>query len=758
MFSFACQKRTRKAPATFEAREARIKGYSPLLIPKEMGSIQKIQVAPLEDFCVTPISSRLRDEPYGQVYALSAARQLQADSSNMPFPVTTLSREKVNSKSPQAFRIYKFKKYISAEHAQSETEGILNHLLEETRKYMNHLGDYDVIVIGAGHAGIEAAHAAATLGARTAVFTMSLDAIGNMPCNPSIGGTAKGTLVRELDALGGVMGLAADATYLQSRMLNKGKGPAVHALRVQTDRKRYHEYMKHALELTPGLAIHQAEVVSIETENGRVKGVVTQLNGEYSAKCVVIATGTNLGGKIFVGDAWYASGPDGMHAANALTDSLKAAGLPLRRFKTGTPARVHRRSIDFSKLECQPGDPDNELQPFSFMTDAPMHNKVECWIAYTNPETHRIILDNIQRSPLYGGMIEGVGPRYCPSIEDKVVRFAGKDRHPIFVEPCGENTEEMYLQGASSSLPEDVQNAFYRSIKGFENIEIMRPAYAIEYDCVDPTSLEATLESKVVRGLYGAGQFNGTSGYEEAAAQGLLAGLNAARNALGKEQLILPRHTSYLGTLVDDLVTKGVMDPYRMMTSRSEYRLTLRQDNADQRLTPIGREYGLVQDDRWAKYQHTQSILEAERRRLHETHLRTADLRTAMEAAGLAPAAEGGIAEELLRRPEISYPLLAGVIGWGEQITPMLAERLETEIKYAGYIARQDRMIRDVARHEKTLIPDDFEYSNLTGLTLEAREKLARIRPKNLGQAGRIPGVSPSDVAQLSIALAARGK
>ena len=332
-------------------------------------------------------------------------------------------------------------------------------MLEETRKYMNHLGDYDVIVIGAGHAGIEAAHAAATLGARTAVFTMSLDAIGNMPCNPSIGGTAKGTLVRELDALGGVMGLAADATYLQSRMLNKGKGPAVHALRVQTDRKRYHEYMKHALELTPGLAIHQAEVVSIETENGRVKGVVTQLNGEYSAKCVVIATGTNLGGKIFVGDAWYASGPDGMHAANALTDSLKAAGLPLRRFKTGTPARVHRRSIDFSKLECQPGDPDNELQPFSFMTDAPMHNKVECWIAYTNPETHRIILDNIQRSPLYGGMIEGVGPRYCPSIEDKVVRFAGKDRHPIFVEPCGENTEEMYLQGASSSLPEAFLNA-----------------------------------------------------------------------------------------------------------------------------------------------------------------------------------------------------------------------------------------------------------------------------------------------------------
>ena len=620
---------------------------------------------------------------------------------------------------------------------------------------MDFLGNYDVVVVGAGHAGIEAAHAAAMLGAKTAIFTLTLDFIGNMPCNPSIGGTAKGHLVREIDALGGLMGIAADATFLQSRMLNRGKGPAVHSLRVQTDRKRYHMWMKHALELTPNLEIHQAEIVRLDVQNGHVCGVVTALGGYYSCKCVVIATGTALGGRIFVGEAHYDGGPDGTHAATALTKDLTAHGVPLRRFKTGTPARVHRRSIDFSQLECQPGDPDSELQPFSFLTDAPMHNKVECWVAYTNPETHRIILDNIQRSPLYGGMIEGVGPRYCPSIEDKVVRFAGKDRHPIFVEPCGENTEEMYLQGASSSLPEDVQNAFYRSIKGFENIEIMRPAYAIEYDCVDPTSLEATLESKVVRGLYGAGQFNGTSGYEEAAAQGLLAGLNAARNALGESQLILPRQSSYLGTLVDDLVTKGVMDPYRMMTSRSEYRLTLRQDNADQRLTPIGREYGLVQDDRWAKYQHTQSILEAERRRLHETHLRTADLRTAMEAAGLAPAAEGGIAEELLRRPEISYPLLAGVIGWGEQITPMLAERLETEIKYAGYIARQDRMIHEVARHEKTLIPEDFSYECLTGLTLEAREKLARIRPKNLGQAGRIPGVSPSDVAQLSIALAA---
>lgn len=620
---------------------------------------------------------------------------------------------------------------------------------------MNHLADYDVIVIGAGHAGIEAAHAAARLGARTAIFTMSLDGIGNMPCNPSIGGAAKGTLVREVDALGGLMGLAADATYLQSRMLNKGKGPAVHALRVQTDRSRYHAYMKQALELTPGLAIHQAEVVELVIRQGRVEGVRTQLHAEYGAKCVVLATGTNLGGRIFVGDASYASGPDGQHAACALTESLRAAGLPLRRFKTGTPARVHRRSIDFDKLERQPGDPDAELQPFSFMTEAPMHNRVDCWIAYTNPETHKIILDNIHRSPLYGGMIEGIGPRYCPSIEDKIVRFAGKDRHPIFVEPCGENTEEMYLQGASSSLPEDVQNAFYRSIRGFEHLEILRPAYAIEYDCIDPTALEPTLECKAVGGLYGAGQFNGTSGYEEAAAQGLLAGLNAARAALGKSQLVLPRHTSYLGTLVDDLVTKGVLDPYRMMTSRSEYRLTLRQDNADTRLTPIGWEYGLVQPDRWAKFQHTQQILEAERARLHAAHLRTAPLQAAMTAAGLAPAAEGGVAEELLRRPEISYPLVAQVIGWGAEITPMLAERLETEIKYAGYIARQDRMIREVARHEKTRIPDDFCYDVLTGLTLEAREKLSRIRPLNLGQAGRIPGVSPSDLAQLSIALAA---
>ena len=618
---------------------------------------------------------------------------------------------------------------------------------------MNHLDDYDVIVVGAGHAGIEAAHAAAMLGARTAVFTISLDFIGNMPCNPSIGGTAKGHLVRELDALGGLMGRAADETYLQSRMLNRGKGPAVHSLRVQTDRKRYHMVMKHLLEQTPNLYIHQAEITGVDIADGKVRGVFTNLDGYYGAKCVVIATGTSLGGRIFVGSAHYDGGPDGQHAATALTECLRAAGLPLRRFKTGTPARVHRRSIAFDRLQRQPGDPDDQLQPFSFLTRTPMHNKVECYIAYTNPETHRIIRENIGRSPLYGGLIEGVGPRYCPSIEDKVMRFADKDRHQVFVEPCGEDTEEMYLQGLSSSLPEDVQNAMYHSIVGFEKLEIMRPAYAIEYDCVDPTALAPTLECKAVQGLYGAGQFNGTSGYEEAAAQGLLAGLNAGRAALGKSQLVLGRHTSYLGTLVDDLVTKGVMDPYRMMTSRSEYRLTLRQDNADERLTPIGREYGLVTDERWAVFQRDMEVKAAELKRLEHITVKAAELAPLCAAAGVEMGATGGPAAELLRRPGVTYALVAQVIGWGEGVTPMMAQRIETEIKYAGYIARQQRAIREVQRRETVAIPEGFDYSALQGLTLEAREKLARIRPRNLGQAGRIPGVSPADEAVLSLAL-----
>lgn len=624
---------------------------------------------------------------------------------------------------------------------------------------MDKLGTYDVIVIGAGHAGIEAAHAAARLGARTAVFTLSLDFIGNMPCNPSIGGTAKGHLVREVDALGGLMGLAADATYLQSRMLNRGKGPAVHSLRVQTDRKRYHIWMKHALEQTANLDIHQGEIVGVDVQDGKVCGVFTNLHGYYACKAVVIATGTNLGGRIFVGDAHYDSGPDGTHAATALTRCLVENVFTLRRFKTGTPARVHRRSIDFSKLECQPGDPDAELQPFSFMTRVPMHNKVNCYIAYTNPATHKVILDNLHRSPLYGGDIQGVGPRYCPSIEDKVVRFKEKERHPVFVEPCGEDTEEMYLQGLSSSLPEAVQNEMYRTIAGFEHLEIMRPAYAIEYDCVDPTTLKPTLESKVVGGIYGAGQFNGTSGYEEAAVQGFVAGVNAALKLLGREPLVLKRSDGYIGTLIDDLVTKGTEEPYRIMTSRSEYRLLHRQDNADERLTPIGYRIGLIPAAQAQAVAEKYEAVRREQRRLEHTGVPAGPaLNAFLQSRGSAEVVSSARLADLLRRPELHYAELAPFDPERPELPAAVTRQVEIRVKYAGYLQRQEQQIEAFRREESRLLPEDADYASIAGLRLEARQKLADIRPRSIGQAGRISGVSPADIAVLLIWLSQRNE
>lgn len=613
------------------------------------------------------------------------------------------------------------------------------------------LGSYDVAVVGGGHAGIEAAVAAARLGTKTVLFTLSLDAIGNLPCNPSIGGTAKGHLVREIDALGGCMGIAADATFLQSRMLNRGKGPAVHSLRVQTDRAAYHAYTKELLENTPNLDIKQAEIIEIMVKDGAVAGLVSKLHAVYSAKTIILATGTYLGGKISVGEASYASGPDGIAAAENLVTCLRGLGLPMLRFKTGTPARVHRRSIDFSKLERQPGD--DHIVPFSFLTHEKMENKVDCYIAYTNQRTHEVIQKNLHRSPMYSGMIEGIGPRYCPSIEDKVVRFADKNRHQIFVEPCGADTNEMYLQGMSSSLPEEVQNEMYRTISGFENLEIMRPAYAIEYDCIDPLALKATLECMDIAGLYGAGQFNGTSGYEEAAGQGLLAGVNAARRVQGKPPVIMSRQQSYLGTLADDLVTKGVSDPYRMMTSRSEYRLYLRQDNADERLTPLGRELGLVDDRRWAEFEAVMLAKRNEIQRLETTRITPARANLVLDKIGGSPIKTGVLASDLLKRPEVTYASLAEMLSDDLQTDPELAYRVETEIKYEGYIKRQLEQIESVKKHEKMLIPEKFDYSSLTGLRLEAREKLGKIRPHSLGQAGRIPGVSPNDISQLSLAL-----
>ena len=614
-------------------------------------------------------------------------------------------------------------------------------------------GNFDVAVIGAGHAGIEAALASARLGCHTAVFTINMDAVGNCPCNPSIGGTAKGHLVREIDALGGEMGKTADACTLQSRMLNLGKGPAVHSLRAQIDRNQYARVMKHKLELCPNLEMKQAEVVDLFRENDAWR-LTTRLGAQYTCKAVVLATGTFLGGKIFVGDVSYAGGPDGMFPATELAGALSCLGIELRRFKTGTPARVLRSSIDFTDLEEQRGD--EPVTPFSFDTETPPENKAVCHVSWTNDRTKEVILKNIHRSPLYGGMIEGVGPRYCPSIEDKIVRFSEKPRHQLFIEPCGAETEEMYLQGMSSSLPEDVQIAFYRTIKGLENVQIMRSAYAIEYDCCDPLQLGATLEFRDFPGLYGAGQFNGSSGYEEAAAQGFVAGANAALKILGRAPLVLDRASSYIGTLIDDLITKGVTDPYRMMTSRSEYRLVLRQDNADERLTPIGRELGLISDRRWEKFQLKQSRKAEELKRAEKTVLSpTEALNEILVSRGTSPVSTGVRMAELLRRPQITYRDLTPVDPNRPDYPAEIFESVETSLKYEGYIKRQLQDIAEMRRLEKRLLPKDIDYAGIAGLRLEAREKLNRVRPENIGQAGRISGVSPADISVLLIWLSA---
>ena len=611
-------------------------------------------------------------------------------------------------------------------------------------------GTYDVAVIGAGHAGIEAALAAARLGCETVLFTINMDAVGNMPCNPSIGGTAKGHLVREIDALGGEMGKAADATLLQSRMLNRGKGPAVHSLRAQIDRRRYAEYMKHRLETTDRLDLKQAEITALDrAEDGRWS-LTTRLEEQYLAKTVILATGTYLQGRIFVGDVSYDGGPDGMFAATTLSDSLTALGMTLRRFKTGTPSRVLRSSIDFSKTEVQPGD--KPVVPFSFETEHPLENTVDCHITWTTAETKEVIHENLHRSPLYGGKIRGVGPRYCPSFEDKVVRFAEKERHQVFIEPCGRYTDEMYLQGLSSSLPVDVQLRFLRTIPGLENVKVMRPAYAIEYDCCDPTELAASLECTALRGLYGAGQFNGSSGYEEAAAQGLVAGINAARQVQGKDPILIDRSMGYIGTLIDDLVTKGCMDPYRMMTSRSEYRLLLRQDNADERLTPLGREIGLVDDGRWARFCDRQAQKKAELARLHETILPPSEALNALLAErGTTPVTTGVRLDDLLRRPQLDYACLAAVDPDRPAIDPMVAEQVEVELKYEGYIRRQQAAVDEMRRLEHVKLPPDVDYTTVVGLRKEAQEKLNKLRPHSIGQASRISGVSPADVSVLIV-------